>query len=110
MAVGHKGGGIAFAMISQIFTGFGIGLANPTTGAIALQHARSGEEGEISTYLQFVDAFGPGLSIGIGGALIALSGLFNQGIYTGIMLALLLQLMIIVLSFIFSFRITIRRD
>lgn len=110
MAVGLEGGGIAFAMISQIFTGFGIGLANPTTGAIALQHARTGEEGEISAYLQFVDAFGPGLSIGIGGALIALSGLFNQGIYMGIMLALLLQLMIIILSFIFSFRITIRRD
>lgn len=110
MAVGLEGGGIAFAMISQIFTGFGIGLANPTTGAIALQHARTGEEGEISAYLQFVDAFGPGLSIGISGALIALSGLFNQGIYMGIMLALLLQLMIIILSFIFSFRITIRRD
>ncbi|MFB6365477.1 MFS transporter [Paenibacillus elgii] len=110
MAVGLESGGIWFAVISQIFTGFGIGLANPTTGAIALQHARSGEEGEISAYLQFVDAFFPGVSIGIGGALIAVSEHFNQGIFMGIMLALFTQLLFIVLSFLISFRITKRAD
>ncbi len=109
-AVGLESGGIVFAVVSQIFTGFGIGLANPTTGAIALQHARPGEEGEISAYLQFVDAFCPGVSIGIGGALIAVSGHFSQGIYTGIMLALLAQLLFIVLSFLVSFRIARRGD
>ncbi|MCM3270167.1 MFS transporter [Paenibacillus elgii] len=109
-AVGTESGGIGFAVISQIFTGFGIGLANPTTGAIALQHARSGEEGEISAYLQFVDAFCPGVSIGIGGALIAVSEHFGQGIFMGIMLALLTQLLFIVLSFLISFRIAKRAD
>ncbi|SCW84122.1 Major Facilitator Superfamily protein [Paenibacillus tianmuensis] len=109
-AVGVESGGIWFAVISQIFTGFGIGLANPTTGAIALQHARSGEEGEISAYLQFVDAFFPGVSIGIGGALIAVSEHFSQGIFMGIMLALLAQLLFIVLSFLISFRIAKRAD
>lgn len=109
-AVGLESGGIWFAVISQIFTGFGIGLANPTTGAIALQHARSGEEGEISAYLQFVDAFCPGVSIGIGGALIAVSEHFSQGIFMGIMLALVVQLLFIVLSFLISFRIAKRAD
>ncbi|GMX64014.1 MFS transporter [Paenibacillus elgii] len=109
-AVGLESGGIGFAVISQIFTGFGIGLANPTTGAIALQHARSGEEGEISAYLQFVDAFCPGVSIGIGGALIAVSEHFSQGIFMGIMLALVVQLLFIVLSFLISFRIAKRAD
>lgn len=108
--VGTESGGIGFAVISQIFTGFGIGLANPTTGAIALQHARSGEEGEISAYLQFVDAFCPGVSIGIGGALIAVSEHFGQGIFMGIMLALLTQLLFIILSFLISFRIAKRAD
>ncbi|XOK63210.1 MFS transporter [Paenibacillus elgii] len=107
-AVGLESGGIGFAVISQIFTGFGIGLANPTTGAMALQHARSGEEGEISSYLQFVDAFCPGVSIGIGGALIAVSEHFSQGIFMGIMLALVTQLLFIVLSFLISFRIAKR--
>lgn len=58
--IGLPGGGIVWAVISQICTGFGIGLANPTTGAVALQHAVPGKEGEVSANLQFVDAFGPG--------------------------------------------------
>lgn len=98
-------GGIVFALISQIFTGFGIGLANPTNGAIALQHARVGEEGEISSHLQFVDAFFPALSIGIGGALITISENLTSGIFIGIMLALFIQLLFVILSFIVSFRI-----
>gem|GEM_PF-1997957 len=51
LAVDLSEGGIIFTVISQLFTGFGIGLAQPTTGAIALQQAKSGEEGEISTSL-----------------------------------------------------------
>lgn len=105
LAVGLPEGGIVFAVISQVFTGFGIGLAHPTTGAIALQHAKAGEEGEISASLQFTDAFSPGLSIGIGGALIAVSQSLNFGLLTGILLALSLQLLFILLSFTISFRI-----
>ncbi|MBN3527384.1 MFS transporter [Paenibacillus apiarius] len=106
--IGLPGGGIVWAVISQICTGFGIGLANPTTGAVALQHAEPGKEGEVSANLQFVDAFGPGLSIGIGGALIAISETLAWGIFTGIMLALSAQLLFILLSFVASFRITVK--
>ena len=106
--IGLPSGGIVWAVISQIFTGFGIGLANPTTGAIALQHAEAGQEGEVSANLQFVDAFGPGLSIGVGGALIAISETLEWGIFTGIMLALTAQLLFILLSFVASFRITVK--
>lgn len=109
MAVGLESGGIAFAALSQIVTGFGIGLANPTTGAVALQYARPGEEGEISSYLQFVDAFGPGLSIGIGGAFLSASEHFTQGIYTGIMWVLGMQLLLVIVSFLISFRIVMKR-
>ncbi|GBF77350.1 MFS transporter [Paenibacillus sp. 598K] len=105
LAVGVSEGGIVLAVISQIFTGFGIGLAHPTTGAIALQHTKSGEEGEISSSLQFTDAFSPGVSIGIGGALIAVSQSLNLGLLTGILLALSLQLLFVLSSFVISFRI-----
>ncbi|WP_240464320.1 MFS transporter [Paenibacillus apiarius] len=105
-AVGYAGGGIAIALISQIITGFGVGLANPTTGAIALQHARAGQEGEISATLQFIDSFSIGLSIGLSGALIALSETFQWGIFTGVMMALSLQLCFLLFSFMTSFRIT----
>ncbi|WP_433940037.1 MFS transporter [Paenibacillus lautus] len=105
LAVGLPGGGIGFAVISQLFTGFGIGLAHPTTGAIALQHVKAGEEGEISASLQFTDAFSPGLSIGIGGALVAISQSLSLDILTGILLALSLQFIFVLLSFTISFRI-----
>ncbi|MFF2094207.1 MFS transporter [Paenibacillus sp. NPDC058174] len=104
-AVSLPEGGIVYAVISQIFTGFGIGLAHPTTGAIALQQANKGEEGEISASLQFTDAFSPGLSIGIGGAFIAISQTMNWGLLTGIMLALSLQLLFVILSLAMSLRI-----
>ncbi|APO45708.1 MFS transporter [Paenibacillus xylanexedens] len=105
LAVGLPEGGIVFAVISQLFTGFGIGLAHPTTGAIALQNTKTGEEGEISASLQFTDAFSPGVSIGVGGALIAVSQSLNLGLLTGIILALSLQLILVLLSFTISFRI-----
>ncbi|GGG76073.1 MFS transporter [Paenibacillus radicis (ex Gao et al. 2016)] len=105
LAVSLPEGGIVYAVISQVFTGFGIGLAHPTTGAIALQHANRGEEGEISANLQFTDAFSPGLSIGIGGAFIAISQTMNWGLLTGIMLALSLQLLFVIWSLAMSFRI-----
>lgn len=105
LSVSLSGGGIVFAVLSQIFTGFGIGLAHPTTGAIALQHAQAGKEGEVSASLQFTDAFGPGLSIGIGGAFIAISQTLEWGLLTGIIIALSLQLLFAVISFMSSFRI-----
>ncbi|MFF2889131.1 MFS transporter [Paenibacillus sp. NPDC057967] len=105
LSVSLPGGGIVFAVLSQIFTGFGIGLAHPTTGAIALQHAQAGKEGEVSASLQFTDAFSPGLSIGIGGAFIAISYTLEWGLLTGIVIALSLQLLFALISFLISFRI-----
>ncbi|MDK8183519.1 MFS transporter [Paenibacillus sp. UMB4589-SE434] len=108
MAVGLPSGGIVLALTSQIIIGFGVGLANPTTGAIALQYAQAGKEGEVSATLQFVDSFSIGLSIGLSGALIALSETFQWGILAGVLIALSLQLCFVLLSLLASFRITTR--
>ncbi|MET3657164.1 MFS transporter [Sporosarcina psychrophila] len=105
--IGLPGNGIVFAVLSQILTGLGIGLAHPTTGAIALQHAKAGEAGAVSANIQFIDAFGPGLSIGIGGVLIAMSETFGWGVLTGIMLALSIQFLCLLFCFIISFRINL---
>jgi len=105
LAVSLPMGGIVLAILSQILTGFGIGLAHPTTGAIALQHANVGEEGEVSASIQFTDAFSPGLSIGLGGAFLAISETLQWGIINGILLALSLQLVLLLLSLVISFRI-----
>ncbi|CAH1056803.1 MFS transporter [Paenibacillus pseudetheri] len=103
--IGISGNGIVLAVFSQVLTGFGIGLAHPTTGAIALQHAEHGDAGSISANIQFIDAFSPALSIGLGGALITISETFGWGVMTGILLALSIQLLFIILSFIATFRI-----
>jgi MFS family permease len=102
--IGLSGQGIALAVLSQIITGFGIGLAHPTTGAIALQHAEEGEAGAISANIQFIDAFSPALSIGLGGALITISETFGWGLFAGIILALSIQLLFVLFSFSASFR------
>lgn len=100
------GSNTIFAILSQIVTGFGIGLAHPTTGAIALQHANKDDAGNVSATIQFIDSFSPGLSIGIGGALIGISASLGLDVFTGILLALSLQLLLLIFSFIISFRIT----
>jgi len=105
ITIAMPGAGIGIAVISQMLAGFGMGLVNPTVAAIAMQQASKEKAGEVSSHLQFVDAFGPGLSIGIGGALIALSETFGWGLYTGIMMAISLQLLLLIVSFIASFRI-----
>lgn len=99
-------GGIILILLSQMITGFGVGLANPTTAAIALQHAAPGKEGEMSANLQFVDSFYMGVSIGVGGALIALSENLQWGLSTGVVMVLTLQLVWVLFSFLASLRIT----
>jgi len=105
ITIAMPGAGIVIAVISQMLAGFGMGLVNPTVAAIAMQQASKEKAGEVSSHLQFVDAFGPGLSIGIGGALIALSETFGWGLYTGIMMAISMQLLLLIVSFIASLRI-----
>jgi len=107
-SIGLSGGGVALALISQVITGFGVGLATPTIGAVALQLAEEGKEGEVSATLQFIDSFSIAVSIGISGALVALSESLQLGIFTGVMMALVLQLCFVVLSFVTSFRITMK--
>ncbi|SEN80512.1 MULTISPECIES: MFS transporter [unclassified Paenibacillus] len=106
LALIFSSGGIILILISQMITGFGVGLANPTTAAIALQHAESGKEGAMSADLQFVDSFYMGVSIGVGGALIALSETLQWGISTGVLMVLTLQLLFVLSSFLASLRIT----
>jgi len=106
LTIGIPSNGIILAVFSQIVTGFGIGLAHPTSGAIALQQAKAGEAGTVSANIQFIDAFSPGLSIGLGGALIAISNTNEWEALTGIMLSIAVPFLFIIFSFLVSFRIT----
>ncbi|WP_434752984.1 MFS transporter [Paenibacillus amylolyticus] len=99
--------GIILILISQIIVGFGVGLANPTTAVIALQHAELGQEGKMSANLQFVDSFYVAVSIGVSGSLVALAKTMGWGISIGVLMVLMLQLLLALLSFFSSLRIAV---
>nr|WP_318283462.1 MFS transporter [Paenibacillus xylanexedens] len=102
--------GIALILLSQVIIGFGVGLANPTTAVLALQYAELGQEGKMSANLQFVDSFYVAVSIGVSGSLVALAKTTGWGISTGILMVLTLQLLLVILSFFSSLRITAHKS
>jgi MFS family permease len=97
---------IIMAVTSQIIMGFGIGLANPTSSAVAFSFASNGTEGKISSMLQIADTFTPAVGIGIGGALIAISNSLGWKASSGIATSIILQLLFILLSLLASFRLS----
>ncbi|USG64357.1 MFS transporter [Brevibacillus ruminantium] len=99
--------GFAFinAIVSQIVMGFGIGLAHPTSGAIAFSHVQDGEGGKVSSTLTVADTFTPAVGIGIGGAMIAMMETLKLSLGLGIFLALALQALIVVTSLIAATRL-----
>ncbi|MCR8630383.1 MFS transporter [Paenibacillus radicis (ex Xue et al. 2023)] len=96
---------IALSIIGQMITGIGIGLAHPTSGAVAFANAKEGESGEVSANLQFADSFTPGIVIGIGGAIIAVSQATGLLMEVGISGAMVLNLGLIIFSLFASTRL-----
>jgi MFS family permease len=101
---------IALSVIGQMITGIGIGLAHPTSGAVAFANAKEGESGEVSANLQFADSFTPGVVIGIGGAIIAIGQAAGLLMEIGIFGAMLLNLILICLSLLASTRLKTNRS
>jgi len=93
------------AILSQIVMGFGIGLAHPTSGAIAFSHAQPGEGGRISADLAVADTFTPAVGIGIGGSMVAIAATSEFSLGFGIFLALALQVLIVVISLVAATRL-----
>ncbi|MFE1627386.1 MFS transporter [Brevibacillus reuszeri] len=90
--------GVTLAIFSQIIMGFGIGLAHPTSGAIAFSLAKPGEEGKVSAEISVADTFTPAIGIGIGGAIITVMTTFGFSLSMGITVSLLLQVLTVMIS------------
>ncbi|XID93321.1 MFS transporter [Paenibacillaceae bacterium WGS1546] len=88
----------AFAVLGEIITGIGIGLAHTVSGTIAFSLAKEGEAGQVSGSLQFADSFTPGVAVGIGGAIIAINQTAGLSLEAGITIAMMFNLAIILLS------------
>ncbi|MFD3260181.1 MFS transporter [Paenibacillus lentus] len=89
---------IALAVLGEIITGIGIGLAHTVSGTVAFALAKEGEAGQVSGSLQFADSFTPGVAVGIGGAVIALSQTAGMSMESGITMAMTFNLALILLS------------
>ncbi|MGG4492974.1 MFS transporter [Brevibacillus reuszeri] len=89
---------VTLAIISQIIMGFGIGLAHPTSGAIAFSLAKPGEEGKVSAEISVADTFTPAIGIGLGGAIITVMTTLGFSQSFSITIALLLQVLTVLLG------------
>jgi MFS family permease len=72
--------GIGGALLGSAMTALGIGLAHPSTSAVAFALAPRGREGGVSSSLQLADCFAPGLAAGVGGALVELGRSSSGGL------------------------------
>ncbi|MNI18342.1 Multidrug resistance protein 3 [compost metagenome] len=98
---------VASAVIGQIIAGIGMGLAHPTSGAVAFAHTGKDGAGETSANLQFADSFTPGVVIGIGGAILVVSQAIGMTMQSGLIVTMGFHLLLIIMSLFASMRIRI---
>lgn len=89
---------IVLAVIGEIIAGIGIGLAHTISGTLAFSFSKEGESGQVSGSLQFADSFTPGVAVGIGGAIIAMSQTAGMSMENGITVAMVFNLLLVLLS------------
>ncbi|WP_324253964.1 MFS transporter [Paenibacillus sp. 1001270B_150601_E10] len=96
---------VVLAVLSEIIAGIGIGLAHTTSGTLAFSYSKEGESGLVSGSLQFADSFTPGVAIGIGGAIIAISQTASLSLEAAITIAMAFNLALVLFSLAASSRI-----
>jgi MFS family permease len=96
---------LAFAVAGWVLAGLGIGLAHATSTVLAFALAPAGEEGLVAASLQVMDNLFAALSTGVGGALFALV-LARQGSeQSGVLLAFVASIALVIFSVIAAWRI-----
>lgn len=95
---------LAVAIPGWIMTGFGIGLAYPTSSTIALAHATRGEEGRVSSSTLLGDLFASSTGIGISGVLLAFGLNADWGEPGATILAMSLGVALLLLALVSTLR------
>lgn len=95
---------VVLAVLGEIVAGIGIGLAHTTSGTVAFSLVKEGESGQVSGSLQFADSFTPGVAVGIGGAILAISQTAGMTLEAGITVAMVFNLALVLLSLFASTR------
>ncbi|WP_420818176.1 MFS transporter [Paenibacillus ginsengarvi] len=89
---------VPLAIFGEIVAGIGIGLAHTTSGTVAFTLVKGGQSGQVSGSLQFADSFTPGVAVGIGGAIIAISQTAGRSLEGGITIAMTFCVALVLLS------------
>ena len=82
------------ALGGWLLAGLGIGLAHATSAVLSFAFAPEGEEGAVASSLQLADQFTAALTIGMGGALLALMTAVGSGERAGVLAAFLVSLVL----------------
>lgn len=96
---------LVLAVGAHALIGAGIGLAHATTSARAFALAPAGTEGAVASDLLIADSFMPAVSIGAGGALVAISDIEGWPAAFAIGGALLINVLLITLAFVAAYRL-----
>ncbi|MDQ3856383.1 MAG: hypothetical protein M3281_08345, partial [Chloroflexota bacterium] len=96
---------VPLAVAGHAVAGLGMGMAHPATGLVAFARSTEGAEGQLSSYLLVADQFTPAAGIGLGGALVALANPTGPGLSTGVGSALVLSLVLVLLGLAAAYRL-----
>lgn len=96
---------LIYSLTGWVVTGFGIGLAHPTSAAVAFSRSPKGKEGSISSSILLADLFTPAIAIGVGGALVGFGGASGRGLQFGLSVAFGVAVVLICSAVVLSFRL-----
>ena len=96
---------LIYSLAGWVVTGFGIGLAHPTSAAVAFSRSPEGKEGFVSSSILLADLFTPAIAIGVGGALVEFGSASTRGLQFGLVMAFGLAVILICSAATLSFRL-----
>lgn len=96
---------LIYSLAGWVVTGLGIGLAHPTSAAVAFSRSPEGKEGFVSSSILLADLFTPAITIGIGSVLVEFGSASTGGLQFGLAMAFGLAVVLICSAAVLSFRL-----
>ena len=99
-----------FGLVAWGVAGFGMGLAFSPLAHVAMELARTGEEGRTATAIQLSDTLGAALGIGIAGVLVSTVGAMTDSDTTGLVLTFTMATAVAVFGAVLGMRVPRGRE
>jgi MFS family permease len=96
---------LMYSLAGWVVAGLGIGLAHPTSAAVAFSRSPEGREGFVSSSILLADLFTPAVAIGVGGVLVEFGRSSAGGLQFGLAVAFGLVVALISSAAVVSLRL-----